>query len=188
MDGGNAVDPDRPDNHDTDQDATLDERSPDLIPKLLIAPIAILIAVTMIGLPVMRILTADDDTTVRREAASDARGQVAVLFASAVLESRAPSIAVRYAIPELEDQIRTMSADLQRRDADDLRGAVARTSRSTCANDVEEQECFVAQLSRSGEDPVIQIAFVVGIVNGVARVIAIGDNTIALLGRDGRGG
>lgn len=188
MDGGNVEDPDRPDNRIANEDATPDERPPDLVPKLLIAPIALLIAVTMIGLPVLRILTADDDTTVRREAASNARGQVAVLFASAALESRAPTIATRYAIPELEDQIRAVVADLQRRDADDLRGAVARTSRATCANDVEGQECFVARLARSGEEPVTEISFVVGIVDGAARVVAIGMNTTVLLDRDSRRG
>lgn len=179
-------DPDSPDNATSTQDATSDEASGSLVPKLLIAPIAILIATVMIGLPVLRILTADDDTDVRNQAAFEARGQVAILFASAVLESRSSNIAGRYAVAEIHDQVDAVVANLMRREPEELQGAVARTSRTTCSNAEPEEECFTARLVQSGQEPVLEISFVVGIVDGSARVVAIGNTTTVLLQTGGR--
>lgn len=186
MDGYCVSDHDPTDNSVSTQDATTEEASGSLVPKLLIAPIAVLIAAVLIGLPVLRILTADDEPTVRNQAASDARGQVAVLFASAALESRSISIARRYAVEEIHEQVEAVVADLMRRDPQDLQGAVARTSRTTCASIDDDQECFNARLVGDGQEPVIEISFVVGIVNGAARVVAIGNTTTVLLHPGGR--
>jgi hypothetical protein len=176
-----------PDDPPFNQDATDDERSSQLIPKLLIAPIAILIATMMIGLPVLRILTADtDDEAVRNQTASDVRGQVAVLFASAVLESRSPTIAARYAEEGVHAEMRNIIVNLQRSDGAVLQDAVATTMRVGCRDAQPEQECFVARLGRSGEDAIVEMAFTVGIVNGVARVVSIEPPARVLLGRYGR--
>ena len=170
------------------QDATQADEHHELLPRLLIAPIAILIATVMIGLPVLRILTAgDDDTTIRQQAANQARGQVAVLFASAVLESRSVTIAQRYAVEDAHERMRVIINDLQRREPGDLAGAVSSTARTACQNGEPGQECFVARLARSGEDAVVEMPFVVGIVDGVARVVSIGNaNPTVLLGRHNR--
>jgi len=180
--------PGTPDDPSFDQDATDDEPSSQLVPKLLIAPIAILIATIMIGLPVLRILTADtDDATVRNQTTSDVRGQVAVLFASAVLESRSPAIAARYAEDDVHPDMSAIIVDLQRTDPTVLQDAVATTSRVGCRNGRPGEECFVARLGRSGEAAIVEMAFTVGIVDGVARVVSIERPASVLLGRYYRG-
>jgi hypothetical protein len=181
--------PGTPDDPSFDQDATGEDQPSQLIPKLLIAPIAILIATMMIGLPVLRILTADtDDATERTQTASDVRGQVAVLFASAVLESRSPTIAARYVVEDVHPEMRAIIASLQRSEPAVLQDAIATTTRVGCRDARPEQECFVARLGRSGEDTIIEMAFTVGIVNGVARVVNIELPESVLLGRYGRRG
>ena len=159
---------------ENEQELDQEEVPSTLLPKLLIAPIAILIATMMIGLPVLRILTADtDDATERNQTASDVRGQVAVLFASAVLESRSPAIAARYVVEGLHPEMSAIIVNLQRSDPAVLQDAVATTTRVGCRDAQPEQECFLARLGRSGEDAIVEMAFTVGIVNGVARVVNI---------------
>lgn len=177
-----VVNPGAPDDQPGIEDATNEGNSGNLMPKLLIAPIAILIASMLIGLPLLRILSANgDDDALRMQAAIDARGQVALLFSSALLESRSATIAGRYAVSELHPQVDDIVADLRRRDADELRGALATTERVACQSPSEGHECFVARLARRGESPVIEIRITVGIVGGAARVIAIERGSQALL-------
>jgi hypothetical protein len=179
---GNVEDIETPDHHARNQDDTPDGTSNDLIPKLLIAPIAIIIATMLIGLPVLRIIsTNDNDDSMRLQAAAEARQQVALLFSSAALESRSINIAERYAVADVHAQVNTLVADLRRRDPEELRNAVSTTERVTCRSPVEDNECFVSRLARPGEESLAEIRFTVGIVGGSARVVAIQSNRQALL-------
>jgi len=136
--------------------------------------ISALIAAVMVALPVLRVVDWGGDDDDAGASASEARQFVATRFAGAVLGERAASDAARWAIPNLRDEIDTIVGDLRQRPAADLSGAAVSIARVDCdVSSDADRECFHAWIRQPGASDLLRVQFVVGIVNGDARVIEI---------------
>ncbi len=151
--------------------------------------ISALIAAVMVALPVLRVVDwGGDDDDDPGASASEARQFVATRFAAAALGERAASDAARWAVPNLRAEIDTIVSDLRQRSAADLSGATVSIARVDCDGSAgADRECFQAWIRQPGAADLLRVQFVVGIVNGDARVIEIERvNVVCVVSRQGQ--
>lgn len=133
------------------------------------------IAIVMVVLPVMRVIDLRDRDDAVEVASSDAQSSVAARFAEAVVVQRSADVALRWARPDLRDEIDTMIVELNRRPPSDLAGAQGGVTRVACGPSYgRDRQCFNGWLRQPVATELFRMLIVVAIVNGDAVVVAIG--------------
>lgn len=168
---------------DVPDDEQLDAPPPRrLRQRLLLGTLGLLLAVSLLGIPVLRIVQSDDERTGNRSGL--ATENTALLFSNAVLERRSISRAMQVARPELRAQVDELIGELQLRDASDLAGAASALSEVRCEHTWPPGSvCYEAALAQPGRPPILAIRFAISDVQGLAIVVALSrmDQLIAMV-------
>lgn len=142
--------------------------------RVVLFVVSAVIALSMLALPVLRVINWGDDGADPNTAASEARAFVAARFANDAFARLSASEAAQWALPRLRDQITTLVTSIRERPAEDLRGAAISLARVDCnGSGDDDSECFHAWMRQPGQADLIRVKLTVSIVNGSARVIEI---------------
>jgi hypothetical protein len=142
--------------------------------RVVIFVVSAIIALSMLAVPVFRVIDWGSDGDDPNTAASDARAFVAARFANDALARRSAISASQWALPDLKDEIVAIVDDVTSRPAEELTGAAVSLARVDCNGGADDDsECFHAWMRQPGEADLIRVKLTVSIVNGNARVIEI---------------
>lgn len=130
-----------------------------------------LVVVSMVGIPVLRILDRDERAA---ESSNLAAENTALVFADAVLERRSTTRAMQVARPALRPAVDELVFELQRRAPAALAGAESAVHAVNCRHDWPPGSvCFEAALGQPGRPTVLTVRFAVADVDGLALVVAV---------------
>lgn len=133
--------------------------------------LAVLVVVSMVGIPVLRILNRDERAA---ESSNLAAENTALVFADAVLERRSTTRAMQVARPALRPAIEELVFELQRSSPAALAGAESAVHTVSCRHDWPPGSvCYEAALARPGQPAVLTMRFAVADVEGLAFVVAV---------------
>jgi hypothetical protein len=147
------------------------EAGPRRVQRLVIGALAVLVVVSMVGIPLVRILDwnqgADDGTNLAAE-------NTALVFADAVLARRSVSRAMQVARAELRSGVEELVFALQRVPAAALVEAESVVQSVSCRHDWPPGSvCYEAVLAQPGRPAVLTMRFAVAELDGLALVVAV---------------
>jgi hypothetical protein len=141
--------------------------------RALIVAVSILIAVILLGIPIIRIIDAGGDRD-RESAIREAREYVADQFTTATLDARSARAARQWTRPSLHELVEQIVGFLQASDPNIISGSEAAHAPVSCSPaDPPQAECFQSWLRRPGEPDIIRIEFAVAIYGGAATVVTL---------------